>query len=121
MAYLATCPAYAAVPQATTTILSTARSTASSMRISSSTSLPDRSSRPSSVSETACGWSWISFSMLDALGGAIEDLGAVEDVLRADGTADEVVSALLALVRVDREVVDDVTVVALRRHADTRR
>lgn len=60
----------------------------------------------------------VSDGMLDALGGAIEDLGVVEDALRADGTAEEVVTALLALVRPDREVVDDVTVVALRRRTD---
>ena len=53
------------MPHATTMILSTERSTASSMRKSSSTSLPDGSVRPRSVSATACGWSWISLSMKD--------------------------------------------------------
>ena len=38
-------------------------STSSSMRSSSSTSRPSASVRPSSVSATACGCSWISFSM----------------------------------------------------------
>ena len=65
MAYLATWPAYAAVPQATTTILSMLRSTASSIRSSSSTRRPAASVRPSSVSATACGWSAISLSMKD--------------------------------------------------------
>ena len=56
-------PAYAAVPHAMITILSTARSSASSMRSSSSTSRPAASVRPSRVSATACGWSWISLAM----------------------------------------------------------
>lgn len=57
----------------------------------------------------------VSDGMLDALGGAIADLGAVDEVLRAGGSAADVVASLIALVRTDREVVDDVTVVALRR------
>ena len=66
IAYFATSPAYAAVPHATTTILSTERSTDSSSRTSSSTSRPRASVRPRRVSATACGWSWISLSMKDA-------------------------------------------------------
>lgn len=57
----------------------------------------------------------VSDGMLDALGGAITDLGAVDEVLRAGGSVADVVASLIALVRTDREVVDDVTVVALRR------
>src|SRR5699024_9914309 len=46
-----------------TTILSMDLSTDSSMRISSRVSRPSVSRRPSRVSATACGWSWISLSM----------------------------------------------------------
>ena len=63
MAYLATIPAYAAVPQATMTILVAARRSSSLMLISSRTRRPVSSVRPKRVSRTACGWSLISFSM----------------------------------------------------------
>ena len=63
MAYFATMPAYEAVPQAMTTILSTLRRAVSEIRSSSRTSRPDWSVRPRRVSATACGCSWISLVM----------------------------------------------------------
>ena len=56
----------AAEPQATTMILSMLRRMASSMRSSSSWRWPSSSVRPSRVSATACGWSWISLSMKES-------------------------------------------------------
>lgn len=63
MAYLAMSPAWKAVPQATTTTLSTSRSAPGAIRTSSSVSEPLASTRPSSVSATAFGCSAISLSM----------------------------------------------------------
>lgn len=60
----------------------------------------------------------VSDGMLDALGGAIGDLAAVEAVLRDDGGAQDVVTSLLALVPSDAHLPDDVTVVVLHRHLE---
>ncbi len=57
----------------------------------------------------------VSDGLLDALGGSVADLAAVEGALRDACGAEEAVDALVALVPAECEVVDDVTVVALRR------
>jgi hypothetical protein len=62
MAYLATSPAWNAVPQATTNTLSTARMASSLIRTSSRRWTPART-RPRMVSRMAMGCSWISLSM----------------------------------------------------------
>lgn len=55
--------------------------------------------------------------VLDALGGALDDLDRVGEAVHGAGSADDAAQAVLALVRDSHVVDDDLTVVALRRAA----